>query len=290
MVPSSATTLTVDRLRRGPASARGARPDQRRTRWPIGRTFWDRAGKDAVAPDRRHAAGRQLRADARLRLHPGRRRLGGALHRARGQRVRPRVAARPAAGRGDPGGRDGVGPLAGARVLRRGPPRRVRHGRGRRAGVGERAGLGLAVRRARGSDVRSGAAASRSTTRSAPAPMPSAWPPSMPHIRCTSSTSCRRSRSAFGDHLATVRVEAEPRGPVRPDRHRRGLAGRGLPGSVRGPGRRPDDRPDRLPPDATPGRGRRSRCSRSCRSRSATSCRRSRSRPGSSALPSRAAP
>ena len=91
--------------------------------------------------------------------------------------------------------RGGVGPLAGARVLAEDHLVVSGTAADGRAGVGERAGLGPAVRRARGSDVRPARLhPGRRRARRRP-PTPSAWPPSTPRIRCTSSTTCRRSRS-----------------------------------------------------------------------------------------------
>ncbi len=81
-------------LRRDPQGPGRPRPDERGSRLGPVRLLGARPDGGAAA-GRGHAAGRQQRVPARLRLHPGRRRLGGALHRSRRQRLRRGLPARP---------------------------------------------------------------------------------------------------------------------------------------------------------------------------------------------------
>ena len=138
------------RLGRGPGAARAARPHQR---GPDDRpTGVLAAGRGGVGGADRGAAARGgLAAGARLRLHPGRRRLGGPLHRDGGSRLRDRAASGPPARRGAPGGGRRGRSARGCAAAGGGPP--GGEGCGRRGGVGQRGAPGTAGRGAGDGDV-----------------------------------------------------------------------------------------------------------------------------------------
>ena len=194
LVPTTATTLTVTdfdtiRVQLGVPDLTSA--DSMTD--ALGVLGASRAGDRAA--DRRVAARRQLRADAGLRVHPGRRGLGGPLHRTGGEGLRDPVPPRPAAGRRHPGGQGGCRSTRRSPGHAGGPPGRVGYGGRGRAGLGERAGLGLAGRRAGRLDVRAPGLHPGQRRPRGRRPTPSTSRPWTRRTRCTSSTTCRRSRS-----------------------------------------------------------------------------------------------
>ena len=178
------------RLRPGAARARGRRAHRRVAGGGAGRVL--AAGRHGVATaERRPAEARRAGARGRVRPHPGRRVVGGALRRRRRRGLGGEAARRP----------PGRGRRAGRR-RRRGALRRRRGGRREPAG---------AQRGRRGRRLQLGGRGRPRGTRAAtpprrqPTSRASAWRQNRRATPPTSPTSAR-TPSAFGGKLVTVRL------------------------------------------------------------------------------------